>query len=181
MPGVQPATRRLLTESNAAAAYVPLSSRGVANGVPTLGADGKVPSAQLPLSTSPVARLSAAVTGAQNVTADVLVLTLPVGTWTLDSALYMTPTSITPSLAATGGLVAGTALLFYSGMGTSAFQNGTTTGLPATSPVVFSNALVRITGVVTVTTAGTLTVRAVGTSTSGVTVAAGSWIRAVGA
>jgi hypothetical protein len=44
---VQPATRRLLTEAAGTATYVPLSSRGAANGVATLGADGKVPLNQL--------------------------------------------------------------------------------------------------------------------------------------
>jgi hypothetical protein len=61
---LQPATRRLLTEAAAAAAYQPKGSyqpagsyvttntyaadKGAANGIATLGADGRVPAAQLP-------------------------------------------------------------------------------------------------------------------------------------
>jgi hypothetical protein len=45
---VQPATRRLLTEQAGVDRFVPLTQRGTANGVASLGADGKIPVGQMP-------------------------------------------------------------------------------------------------------------------------------------
>ena len=46
MSGTMSAARRFLTEGNAATTYVPLTQKGAANGVATLGADGRLTPAQ---------------------------------------------------------------------------------------------------------------------------------------
>jgi hypothetical protein len=108
---LQSPARRLLTEATAALAYLPLSARAAANGVASLGADGKVPAAQLPTASAPpkFIRPTASLTPTPTVT-DVpgfAVALDAVGLWEIDVYTYVTPTAnqnLNHGLVPTGGL-----------------------------------------------------------------------------
>jgi hypothetical protein len=135
---LQPATRRLLTEAAAAAAYQPKGSYqpagsylttaqlGAANGVASLGADGKVPAGQLPPSSLvSFAAAKAADTTRTNgtVTADpdLAFASVPAGTYEVTYHCALKSTASTQNLGHNLGVSAGvlTGSLIYAGSATS--------------------------------------------------------------
>lgn len=199
MTGIQPANRKLLDDALAASLYQPKGSyqpagsylttatyaaeKGAASGIATLGADGKVPGAQLPAAAAGpvVARLSTAFTFSTVATVDVtgLAVDLSTGVWLIEGAgsLYSgtgtADLTLTPALglvipAHPGGTSPSTANggRFERQYGAS-FSNNTTvwTATGTANPVASTSASgsfqpFRFRGVVTVTTAGRLQARA---------------------
>jgi hypothetical protein len=192
MAGAQPASRRLLTEGNAAATYIPLGQKGAASGVATLGSDQKVPSAQLP--NIPVLLTASKATDtsrtAVTTTADdpeLVLSAVPVGLYVVELQLQEGNPSATnaPGIRL---LLGGTAVMTVPGLGalwagagaslTAWTPNTALTGLCTGTTYNGINSPILARGRVRVTTAGSVTLAwAQSTSQSTATVlAAGSML-----
>lgn len=175
MAGLQTAARRLLTEAAAALLYVPLSQRGAANGVATLGADSRLPIAQAPANLVPVAAVQLASLFSSTSTTAVdapLALSLAAGTHLVTFAVQTNGGSTTP--AARVGLRMASGAATGTLTGTAVLTVGATPAMGGTNAQINT-----VTGIVTVTTAGTLTATLiVGTGSGTVSMSAGALLSA---